>query len=270
MGDEVCQFGKFGFCKFKESCKRKHYSEVCESLSMCTNIKECPKRHPKMCRRLNSENKCRFKEECAYNHKRIKPNEDVNVLKDKVDILENTVKELTKKVEVQNLEQMERVMHALTRKVLSLENEIEAMKNKVKTDKKVENEKYLEKESSFNISDIKHSTPKVLKEKEKTDGSKEGMINCKECSYKCKKELSLKKHMVTKHESHKCKECKEELSTFMELLKHVAQHHNKDKEKEDINDSTEKDIEKKHTKNENKVKKDNVFVFKGNPDMVKM
>ena len=76
--------------------------------------------------------------------------------------------------------------------------------------------------------------------------------------------------MVTKHESHKCKECKEELSTFMELLKHVAQHHNKDKEKEDINDSTEKDIEKKHTKNENKVKKDNVFVFKGNPDMVKM
>ena len=109
MEDEVCQFGKFGFCKFKESCKRKHYSEVCESLSMCTNIKECPKRHPKMCRRLNSENKCRFKEECTYNNKRINPNEDVIVLKDKVDILENTVKELTKKVDIHNLEQMKRL-----------------------------------------------------------------------------------------------------------------------------------------------------------------
>ena len=65
---------------------------------MCTNIKECPKRHPKMCRQLKSENECRFNEECAYNHKRIHPTEDVNVLKDKVDILENTVRELTKKL----------------------------------------------------------------------------------------------------------------------------------------------------------------------------
>ena len=120
-------------------------------------------------------------------------------MKDKVDILENTVKELTKKVEIQNLEQMEKVMHALTRKVLSLENEIEAMKNKVKTDKKVENEKCLEKESSLNISDIKHSTPKVMKEKENTDDSKEDMLNCKECNYKCEKEIFLKKHMVTNH-----------------------------------------------------------------------
>ena len=98
MEDEVCQFGKFGFCRFKESCKRKHYSGVCESLSMCTNIKECPKRQE-----AYSENEFIFKEECAYNHKRINPNEVVHVLKDKVDILENTVKELAKKVEVPNL-----------------------------------------------------------------------------------------------------------------------------------------------------------------------
>ena len=54
-------------------------------------------------------------------------------------------------------------MHALKRK----ENEIEAMKNKVQTAKKMEIAKCLEKESSFNISDIKHSTPKVMKEKRK-------------------------------------------------------------------------------------------------------
>ena len=133
------------------------------------------------------------------------------------------------------------------------------MKNKVKTDKKVENEKCLEKG--------KHSTSKVMKEKENIDDSKEDMLYCKECNYKCKKELSLKKHMVTKYESHKCKE---ELPTFMELLKHVAKHHQKDKEKEDIKDSSQKDVENKHTENENKVKKDNVFVFKGNPDRVKV
>ena len=40
-----------------------------------------------------------------------------------------------------------------------------------------------------------------MKEKEKTDDSKEDIIYCKECNYRCKKELSLKKHMVTKHEN---------------------------------------------------------------------
>ena len=40
-------------------------------------------------------------------------------------------------------------------------------------------------------------------------------------------EITLKKHMVTRHENHKCKECKEELTTFMELLKHIAKHHSK-------------------------------------------
>ena len=56
------------------------------------------KKHPKMCRRLTSENKYRFKEECAYTHKRV--NYEVNVLKDKVDMLEKKLKYLTMKVEI--------------------------------------------------------------------------------------------------------------------------------------------------------------------------
>ena len=93
-----------------------------------------------MCRRLNTDNICRFKETCAYSHKMINPNEDVNVFKDKVDILEKMVKELTKKVEIHNLEQMEKILHALTRKVLSQEKEIEEMKNNLKTNKNKMNE----------------------------------------------------------------------------------------------------------------------------------
>ena len=56
----------------------------------------------------------------------------------------------------------------------------------------------------------------------------------------------------------------------MELLKHVAKHHKKDKEKEDTKDSSQKDEENKHTENENKVTTDHVFVFKGNPDRVRV
>ena len=27
----VCQFNKFGFCKFKEACRKQHVKELCEN-----------------------------------------------------------------------------------------------------------------------------------------------------------------------------------------------------------------------------------------------
>ena len=302
MEDEVCQFGKFGFCKYKEGCKRKHFNKICESLR-CINIKECPRRHPKTCRRFNSGQECRFKEECAYNHIRKNPDEEQIILKEKVEVLEKTVSELTKKVkskenvqlekvdeeenvmkekievlekavseltnklEAKKLVQLEKVVHALTRKVLSLETEVEAMKSKTQTDKNPMNENCLIKESSFNNSVIKHSssTPKAKKDKIEKDTSDEEMLKCKECKYKCKKEITLKKHMVTNHENHKCKECKEELSTFMELLKHVAQHHSN--ERVDINkEENEKgllqDMKDKHVEEDENDSNEEILVFK--------
>ena len=40
MESEVCQYSKYGFCKFKEACKRKHYNENCRDLSDCQQIKK--------------------------------------------------------------------------------------------------------------------------------------------------------------------------------------------------------------------------------------
>ena len=91
-----------------------------------------------------------------------------------------------------------------------------------------------------------------MKDKVKEDTSKEEMLNCKECKYKCQK------HMVTHHENHKCKEYKEELPTFMELLKHIAKHHSKKggdiTEKANVNEIIElsekdKDFEEEHKDN---------------------
>ena len=212
---------------------------------------------------------CRFKDKCSYDHTRSNPEEEKKVLKEKVEILEKTVNELTNKTETKKLEQLEKVMHALTRKVLSLEHEIEVMKNRAETDKKLLKDNTLTKESSFNINDIKYSssTPKTMKNKVEQETSKEELLNCKECNFKCSKKNHLKKHMVTNHQNHKCKECEEELSTFIELLKHVAKHHEKDKavnyEEEIIKSQVEKDGQDKHTKKEEEVDKNKIFVFKG-------
>ena len=77
------------------------------------------KRHIKCCKQYAS-GKCRFKSDCSYNH--------LDSIKSKEPIqLEEKVK------------QLEKVAHALTRKVLTLETEMERIKsNKSKTSDVVE------------------------------------------------------------------------------------------------------------------------------------
>ena len=72
------------------------------------NIEAYTKIHPKSCKRLSSENECRFKEECEYTYVRKNPEDEKKVLKDKVEVLENTVNELTRKLEARNLDQLEK------------------------------------------------------------------------------------------------------------------------------------------------------------------
>ena len=60
-------------------------------------------------------------------------------------------------------------------------------------------------------------------------------------NYVCKKETTLKKYMIAKHEEHQCKDCHVNLSSFMELMKHIAKHHCKeDSEDEEIKEQKEK------------------------------
>ena len=49
------------------------------------------------------------------------------------------------------------------------------------------------------------------------------MYHCKDCGYQCKKEVTLNKHINTKHTKQKCKVCDEECETSIEMLKHVAE-----------------------------------------------
>ena len=67
MESEVCVYSKFGFCKYRNNCKRHHLQEKCENLSNCKNVKACDKRHLKVCRKFNSERGC-TRTDCAYSH----------------------------------------------------------------------------------------------------------------------------------------------------------------------------------------------------------
>ena len=146
--------------------------------------------------------------------------------------LEQKVVELTDKVvkmETKIVQPLEKVLKAMSRKVLSLECQIEDMKKinipyesaKELGMSKNEEEKHTEtKSDAYNetlsdsfIDDNKviSSTPKDKKEKGLKSNNKEEIIKtvkdngkkvtnekevlkCKECSYECKKEITLKKH----------------------------------------------------------------------------
>ena len=66
MEGEVCNYQKFGFCKFKDDYKKKHLEETCEDLSTSANSKGWHKRHPRGCERHALEGFCRFGLECVY------------------------------------------------------------------------------------------------------------------------------------------------------------------------------------------------------------
>ena len=245
MEGEVCQHSKFGFCKYQESCSKIHFTEICKSLSGCHKIKECKKRHPKPCKRFDSENGCRFQKKCEYNHQVTKQTKEQNELTDKVNMLETSLLDLTNKVVnmenerkeyLEKFQKLEKVVAALCRKVPTMEKEIKEMKSN-RTVGTTNEEKYLsvmikDKEIEteqvvFDINDIKEksSTPKEKSNKVSDINDKEALLSCKECNYKCKKINSLKKHITIKHEQHPCKEFRENLPTFTELLKHIAKNH---------------------------------------------
>jgi hypothetical protein len=230
-GEEVCRYHKFGYCKYKNDCKKRHFKEECIDLAACKTIKICMKRHPKSCTKY-AMGQCRHENDCDYKHKDPVKNTEHNQMAEK-------------------LKQLEKVVHALTRKVLSLEEELtEIRKNKTKDEHlklpclcKNSGEKEHE-DLKENVVEVKEdisekdfnpkssSSPKEKKNHPKNEVKKiksiEDLYKCTKCEYRCKKEATLKKHMLTQHQDHACKECKEIFSSFMELLKHVADQHFKE------------------------------------------
>ena len=81
VAENICQFNKFGFCKFKTNCFRKHEERKCEN-EQC-EIRECPLRHPKKCRYFVEFNNCKFGTFCKFGHDAIekrKVDKDIETL----------------------------------------------------------------------------------------------------------------------------------------------------------------------------------------------
>ena len=146
---------------------------MCDSLSRCKYFKQCEKRHPRNCKRFASENGCRHKENCAYNHNVKFP--EANETKEKVSQLEKLVDDLTKKItnnETEKVKELDKIVKVLIRKVLSLEIELIEMKqNQIQSEgtekqvlKDLKEMKYTDSQSS--PKDVKVPEEKPVEEAE--------------------------------------------------------------------------------------------------------
>ena len=204
MEDE-CVYYKFDFCKYEEKCRNHHQQEECEHLSACKSSKRCPKRHPKVCRRFTSYKGCRYeRQDCVYHH----PEKLKSTGKDEIN---------------EKIETMAVLMNQMSLKINNLEPEIKTMKKKNGTKVKYMvtiAEKSEETEILQNDQEETSTTTRLaVEDKDKS----EIMFQCDLCSYKCKKEITLKRHLHTKHENQKYKTYK--LTNSMELVMHVAMEH---------------------------------------------
>ena len=64
--ENVCLFFKYGFCKYRETCRQVHYEEICDIVH-CESL-NCAKRHPKDCRYFSKFKRCKFGSFCLFSH----------------------------------------------------------------------------------------------------------------------------------------------------------------------------------------------------------
>ena len=80
MENEICIYSKYGFCKYNKNYRKQHIKEVCDNIKTCKNPKSYTQKHPRVCKKFNEDNCCRFGNDCSYFHPNNTEKEDMDVI----------------------------------------------------------------------------------------------------------------------------------------------------------------------------------------------
>ena len=177
----LCNFFKFGHCKFGDKCHKRHIKEKC--VGNCEN-EACQLRHPRECKFYSQFKRCKFGEYCSYLHieethmgKSKDLSEEIELLKSKIDSLESLIREKDSKINnITNI--LEELKDVVMKNVIDFKQMENPLQNKC------ENENECIKEM-----DEPKDTPEVTP----------ANFNCDECKMECKSKIGLKLHKKRKH-----------------------------------------------------------------------
>lgn len=181
MVDEPhCQFSKYGFCRFRETCKRKHYNEIRKDSSGCQQIQTCQRRHPKPCKRFASGEHT-----------------------EKIDMLEKIVWEITPKfIQVdQELKDLKKQIN-LQAPVNNEVDQIKETEDEIEPPKCGDNDKgvivksietFQNKSQGADISSLEIKQDKIKENQTEVwkSQSRDSLLKCHKCDYDCKKNPKL-------------------------------------------------------------------------------
>ena len=168
--ENICNFFKYGYCKFKMSCKNKHVTIVCDDENC--NPQKCEKRHPRLCKYISNYGSCKLGSICAYSHKDHNRKDENKRLEKKLDELIAMVHKKDDIIEdlVKKNKEKEAIIDKLVKDVKELDKIVkEQISNKVgnTSPKKNENEEPPFKSKDVTIvSDDKKKCLRSSKKKE--------------------------------------------------------------------------------------------------------
>ena len=190
IGVEICKYNKFGFCKFGNTCLRKHENTKCENKS----IWNCSLRHPRSCKYFREYKRCKFGDFCKFSHD-IFVDEDVEKIRVELGTLKIKIANKDKEIEQLN-EKMENLMNHLSEKITKLE-EINIIIRK-----ELENVKKVNEALRCSMSkDIVNENENIetVENNEDIDLNIDVVLKCDKCDFIGKTEAGLKTHNTVKH-----------------------------------------------------------------------
>ena len=238
----VCSWNKFGYCRHKETCRKKHVKEICENPSC--EIKMCSLRHPKLCKYYRDHGFCKF-DPCMFSHKisnaayeKLEQKFEENALKisNIEEILANKDEQINKLID-----KIDELRNEIVLKINNLEEEIsekdltiKEIEEKIKTLERQKNNKTKHKGEEFRcsqcdfVTNSQHGLKIHSKKKHTSVLDLEYPRQCDLCDEQCESSKEMKKHMIThsyKEARFKCDECDFVGQNLKSIEVHVRRKH---------------------------------------------
>ena len=93
----VCFHNKYGYCKFKEECRRRHVNTICENKSY--EVSTCNSRHPRLCKYYIQYGRCKFNP-CAFLH--FERDDSIDNLKKENEVISENIRKIDKEIQELN------------------------------------------------------------------------------------------------------------------------------------------------------------------------
>ena len=241
----VCQFNKFGYCKYKEGCMKLHIDENCDN--SCDNL-NCVRRHPKECKYYRKYKRCKF-DPCRYLHKEnnideiLKAKENIDL---KIKKIEDKIAEINDKIVTFENSYAERHQQIIDNSIHIFENKLEIFETNLNSFEKLISEKdnYIKsleatifrieeenKDQGQKIETLIHEM-KILSEASSRPTT---LFKCRNCDFETTSEKGLKQHNSKKHTKSEnkgkrieCEHCKYGFNSKETLAVHIGKMHTKD------------------------------------------